>query len=78
MVLCENVAKTKSELRELDKNLFESLPKEEKTDSYWHSTEKIKDIMSKKDKVCVDIIWFSCNYWLEVEAKQKIMTLTNP
>ena len=58
MVLCENVAKTKSELRELDKNLFESLPKEGKTDSYWHSTEKIKDIMSNKDKVCVDIFWF--------------------
>jgi len=48
---CKELAEAKSELRDLDQDLFKSLPKQGKTDCYWHSTDKIKSIMRKKNNV---------------------------
>ncbi len=52
--LCEETAKIRTELRDLDIKLFQSLPKKGKADNYWNSTEKIREIMSKKENVCTN------------------------
>ena len=45
------VASFKEELRSLDGELFEKLPMNAKEGCYWWSTEKISNIVSKKNEV---------------------------
>lgn len=49
---CEEIAKLKGELRELEKKVFESLPKERNMENYWQSTDKISSLLRTKHEVC--------------------------
>ena len=50
--VCEEIALCKSQLREMEDELFKKLPKEGREDTYWLCTEKITQIVTEKNGVC--------------------------
>ena len=59
--LYSEIAALKDRLRELEENIFKSLPKEGKMDSYWSSTDKITNIVAMKNEV---MLMLSCTLGL--------------
>jgi CMP-N-acetylneuraminic acid synthetase len=49
--VCEEIAQGKKRLRALEAEMFSSLPREGRVESYWDSTEKINKIVQEKDEV---------------------------
>ena len=49
--VCEEIAKGKKRLEALEAEMFASLPREGRTESYWRSTEAINKIVQQKDEV---------------------------
>lgn len=47
----EEMARDKETLGALEKEVFASLPREGRTESYWHSTENIGKIVEQKNEV---------------------------
>lgn len=47
---CEEVERGKRQLWELEEEVFASLPKQTRIDSYWQATEKISQIVERKNE----------------------------
>lgn len=48
---CEEIARGKQRLGELEEDVFTNLPKEGRMDNYWHATEEIGKIVEQKNEV---------------------------
>ena len=61
VVVCEEIARGKERLGALEAELFASLPKEGRTESYWQSTEKISKIVDQKMEVKINVPYSQVN-----------------